>query len=281
MRYGKSLRDPEVEKIVYRTKLLMVFMGFIFSVGVLLLAYDAEAKSNLSVLVVTSPSTCSVCREIAPELNKIKAVARQSGVSYREVTPSSSEDPVVTRNNVIGLPTIILQAGGKEVTRFVGYTSAESVIKYFPTKHNLERLKTTEGSAKIRPKMCEDPPTSPPAYQAPVVKYKFHNGHKHHRAHAVHKHHKHHKHHHKHHPKKHKHKHKHPHITKVSVNVTEINKITTPPQELSWYKRFWNFTVGLFHSTVYKVRSVGGYIGEHSVGTWHSAREAFHRESYE
>src|SRR5678809_1093824 len=148
MKYGKSFRDPEVEKIIFRTKLLVIFMGFIFSLGVLFLAHEASAKPSVSVLVVTSPNTCSACREIASELVKIKAAAQQSGVDYREVNPSSSEDPVVIRNKVIGLPTIIIKAGGREVTRFVGYTSAESVIKYFPTKHNLEQLKTTEGSAK-------------------------------------------------------------------------------------------------------------------------------------
>ena len=83
--------------------------------------------SDRPVLVDFWADWCAPCRMIAPT---VAAVAEQYGDTATVVKLNVDDNPSTTqRYGIKGIPTLILFRDGKEVERFVGATTKESISK--------------------------------------------------------------------------------------------------------------------------------------------------------
>jgi thioredoxin 1 len=84
-------------------------------------------KSPVPVLVDFGAAWCGPCRVLEPV---VEGIAREHGDKLRVVKVDADEAAAVaTRYGVRGLPTVIAFAGGKELRRHVGATSARVLLE--------------------------------------------------------------------------------------------------------------------------------------------------------
>lgn len=183
---------------------LLNILGALVLLGLAITTPKLTAKSGehseIAVTVFTDVRSCASCRQMAPELVKVKQAIRDSGIQYREYTLHPA---LVQKYNLIGIPTVIISKSGREIKRFVGFTSASQILKYLPTQANIDAssnmmglLKNNIKSRYVFPRdSCGqlNPPIVQEYYEYEQVskpKYRTKYVSKHKRRHAVHKPHK-------------------------------------------------------------------------------------------
>jgi len=86
-------------------------------------------QSALPVMVEFGAAWCAPCKRLEPELEKL-AVEWAGRVVLSHV--NIDQNPKLTEKfGIMGVPTVILFVGGKEMQRFTGLTSRDKIIQKF------------------------------------------------------------------------------------------------------------------------------------------------------
>ncbi len=89
---------------------------------------DAVTRSTLPVLVDVWAPWCGPCRAIAPVVEQL---AGEHAGRLKVVKVNADDSPQVSaRHQVTGIPTLLLYAGGKEVSRTVGAAPAAQLRQW-------------------------------------------------------------------------------------------------------------------------------------------------------
>lgn len=88
-------------------------------------------QSALPVMVEFGAEWCAPCKRLEPELEKL-VIEWKDKVVLAHV--NIDQNPTLTgQYGIMGVPTVILFVGGKEMQRFTGLTSRDKIIqKFFP-----------------------------------------------------------------------------------------------------------------------------------------------------
>jgi thioredoxin 1 len=86
-------------------------------------------QSVLPVMVEFGAEWCAPCKRLEPELEKLAAEWKGSVVLAHV---NIDQNPTLTGQfGIMGVPTVILFVGGREVQRFSGLTSRDKIIQKF------------------------------------------------------------------------------------------------------------------------------------------------------
>jgi len=84
---------------------------------------SANAKN---VILKFSARWCPPCQQMAPI---VKAAAEKTGVELQDIDIDKDKD-APSRHNIRGIPTLVFQKDGHEVSRIVGVKTEEELIKH-------------------------------------------------------------------------------------------------------------------------------------------------------
>jgi thioredoxin 1 len=86
-------------------------------------------QSALPVMVEFGAAWCAPCKRLEPELEKL-AAEWVGKITLAHV--NIDQNPKLTGQlGIMGVPTVILFVGGKEMQRFTGLTSRDKIIQKF------------------------------------------------------------------------------------------------------------------------------------------------------
>ena len=82
-------------------------------------------NSNKTIIVDFYADWCSPCKMMSPIIDNIAEETDNINVAKLNV---DEEEKIATQYNIMSIPTILIFKEGKEIKRFVGVTSKETIL---------------------------------------------------------------------------------------------------------------------------------------------------------